>query len=324
MHPRNRHQGHYDFAQLVQSCPELAGFLIQNPSGGDSIDFADADSVRVFNRAILHSQYGILHWDLAEGYLCPPIPGRADYLHGLADLLSGSLPQELPAGQAVRVLDIGVGANCIYPLLGHASYGWQFVGTDIDANALRAAQAIVNANTLGGAITLRLQTQRGKIFAGMLQAAERFDLCLCNPPFHSSAAIAESTNRRKWRNFGVQENAVSGALNFGGKGGELWCTGGEASFIKRMINESAAIPTQVLWFSSLVSKAGNVPDIYKQLKKIGAVEVLTVPMAQGNKQSRFVAWSFLDAAQRSTWVCAKGVSSNFRTLDEGTHHFPKP
>ena len=196
MHPRNRHQGHYDFAQLVQSCPELASFLIQNPSGDSTIDFADANAVRAFNRALLRSQYGVQHWDLAEGYLCPPIPGRADYLHGLADLLGAHLPK-----QPVRVLDIGVGANCIYPLLGHASYGWQFVGTDIDANALSAAQAIIQANNLSGAIALRLQTQRGKIFTDVVKPDERFDLCLSNPPFHSSAAIAESTNRRKWRNF---------------------------------------------------------------------------------------------------------------------------
>ena len=296
MHPRNRHQGQYDFAELVQSCPELASLLRQNPSGGTTIDFADAHAVRVFNRALLRSQYGVQHWDLAEGYLCPPIPGRADYLHGLADLLTAGA-----RNQAVRVLDIGVGANCIYPLLGHASYGWRFVGTDIDAHALSAAQAIIDANKLQDMIEVRLQTQRGKIFAGVLKPEERFDLSLCNPPFHSSAAIADSVNRRKWRNFGVLENAGTAALNFGGKGGELWCTGGEASFIKRMINESVAVRDQVLWFSSLVSKAGNVPDIVKQLKKVGALEVRAVPMAQGNKQSRFVAWSFLDAAQQSVW-----------------------
>ena len=294
MHPRNRHQGKYDFAELVQSCPELTSLLIHNPSGGTTIDFADAHAVRVFNRALLRSQYGVQHWDLTEGYLCPPIPGRADYLHGLADLLGAG-------NQAVRVLDIGVGANCIYPLLGQASYGWRFVGTDIDAQALSAAQAIIDANQLENAIELRLQTQRGKIFAGVLKPEERFDLSLCNPPFHSSAAIADSVNRRKWRNFGVFEGPGSAALNFGGKGGELWCTGGEASFIKRMINESVAVRDQILWFSSLVSKAGNVPDIIKQLKKVAAVQVRTVPMGQGNKQSRFVAWSFLDAAQQSVW-----------------------
>lgn len=296
MHPRNRHQGHYDFAQLVESCPELAGLLIEKPGGGSTIDFADALSVRVLNRALLRSQYGIEHWNLADGYLCPPIPGRADYLHGLADLLLTDAQKK-----TVRTLDIGVGANCIYPLLGHASYGWQFVGTDIDANALASAQSIIDANQLRAAIELRLQTQRGKIFAGVVTPRDRFDLCLCNPPFHSSAEIADSTNRRKWRNFGVLENAASASLNFGGKGGELWCTGGEASFIKRMINESATVREQVLWFSSLVSKAGNVPDIIKQLKKIGAVDVQTVPMAQGNKQSRFVAWSFFDAPQRAQW-----------------------
>jgi 23S rRNA (adenine1618-N6)-methyltransferase len=53
-------------------------------------------------------------------YLCPPIPAVADYLHYLADLLadgSGGVPR----GIKVRALDVGVGANCIYPLLGHAA-----------------------------------------------------------------------------------------------------------------------------------------------------------------------------------------------------------
>mgnify|MGYP006196040581 FL=1 len=91
------------------------------------------------------------------------------------------------------------------------------------------------------------------------------------------------------------------ALNFGGQNNELWCTGGEASFVKRMIKESVGVGSQVLWFSSLISKAGNLPDIYKQLHKVGAQAVRTVAMAQGNKQSRFVAWSFIDDAQRQAW-----------------------
>jgi 23S rRNA (adenine1618-N6)-methyltransferase len=41
----------------------------------------------------------------------------------------------------VRVLDIGVGANCVYPLIGHAEYGWRFLGVDIDEAALANAQA---------------------------------------------------------------------------------------------------------------------------------------------------------------------------------------
>ena len=88
LHPRNRHSGRYDFPKLIAACPELGEYVILNPYGKQSIDFANPDAVRVFNRALLRQFYGIQHWDIPAGYLCPPVPGRADYLHGLADLLA--------------------------------------------------------------------------------------------------------------------------------------------------------------------------------------------------------------------------------------------
>ncbi len=294
MHPRNRHQGHYDFPKLILICPELVPFVLASPIGEPSIDFADARAVRLLNRALLCAQYGVQHWQLPDGYLCPPIPGRADYLAGLADILTEAKPN-LAAATAC-VLDVGVGASCIYPLLGHAQYGWQFVGSDIDQQALAAAQHNIDANQLQNAIELRHQPQRGQIFTGVIQVQDRFALSICNPPFHASAAEAARGSARKWRNLAQSDDViadrVSPNLNFGGKGSELWCTGGEASFIKRMINESAKFGAQVRWFSSLVAKAEHLPDIYKQLKKHAAKDVRTVVMAQGNKQSRFVAWTF--------------------------------
>ncbi|MET1078906.1 MAG: RlmF-related methyltransferase, partial [Pseudomonas sp.] len=153
LHPRNRHQGRYDFPALITGSPELAAFVILNPYGKQSIDFADPAAVRLFNRALLKQFYGIAHWDIPAGYLCPPIPGRADYLHYLADLLAAGNGGQIPRGARVRALDIGVGANCIYPLIGHCDYGWQFVGSDIDATALASASTIVGANAkLAGAI----------------------------------------------------------------------------------------------------------------------------------------------------------------------------
>lgn len=88
LHPRNRHQGRYDFPSLIKAHPDLARFTITNPHGKPSIDFANPEAVRVFNRALLKAQYGIQHWDIPADYLCPPIPGRADYIHVAADLLA--------------------------------------------------------------------------------------------------------------------------------------------------------------------------------------------------------------------------------------------
>lgn len=303
LHPRNRHQGRYDFPALIKTSPELAAFVIINPYGKESIDFANPAAVKVFNRALLKQHYGITHWDIPADYLCPPIPGRADYLHYLADLLASSNAGKVPSGAQVRVLDIGVGANCIYPLLGHREYAWQFLGSDIAASAIASANAILQVNPgLSEAIELRLQTDSTQILQGLLRSDERFDLTLCNPPFHASAEEASSGSKRKWRNLGkLDPKRKLPVLNFGGQAAELWCQGGEAAFVSRLIKESALHAQQVLWFSSLISKAGNLPGVYSALKKAGALHVHTVEMAQGQKQSRFVAWTFLTPEQQQNW-----------------------
>lgn len=303
LHPRNRHQGRYDFPALIAVSPELGRFVISNPYGKPSIDFADPAAVRVFNRALLAQYYGIERWDIPEGYLCPPIPGRADYLHNLADLLASENAGQIPRGAAIRALDIGVGANCIYPLIGHCEYAWHFTGVDIAPAALASARAIVAANPqLAGAIELRQQADAEHVFQGLLQAGECFDLTLCNPPFHASADDATRGSTRKWRNLGkLDPKRKLPLLNFGGQAAELWCPGGEAAFLKRMARESAQVAEQVLWFSSLVSKGGNVELLQGWLAKAGAVEVRVLGMAQGQKQSRLVAWTFKDAEQRDAW-----------------------
>lgn len=302
LHPRNRHQGRYDFPQLIKAHPDLARFVIINPYGKESIDFANPAAVKVFNRALLKALYGIQHWDIPEGYLCPPIPGRADYLHCLADLLAESNGGEPPRGASVKVLDIGVGANCVYPLLGHSDYRWQFVGSDIDSVALASAAAIVQANKLGKAIDLRLQPQPRNILKGLLNADERFAVTLCNPPFHASLEEATRGSQRKWRALGKADpKRKLPVLNFGGQNNELWCEGGEIRFVTQLINESVTVGAQVLWFSTLVSKASNLPAIQGALSKVNAAQVKVVEMGQGQKQSRFVAWSFQSEQARNAW-----------------------
>lgn len=304
LHPRNRHQGRYDLAALCLANPALKAHLVRTPAGEQSVDFGNAAAVRELNRALLRHHYGIAHWDIPDGFLCPPVPGRVDYLHGLADLLAADHGGELPRGPQVRALDIGVGANVIYPLLGQAEYGWSFVGSDIAAGSLQSAAANVAGNGLQSLIELRLQANRGQLFKGVIERDDRFALTLCNPPFHASAEEAARGSNRKVRNLGgkpADKARAKPTLNFGGQSNELWCTGGEASFLRRMINESRDFAPQVLWFSSLVAKSEHLPDLRKQLAKVGAVEVREVAMAQGNKRSRFLAWSFHDAAARTAW-----------------------
>ena len=302
LHPRNRHRSRYDFPELIKSCPELRPFVALNPYGDQSIDFSNPVAVKTLNKALLSHFYGIKNWDIPQHYLCPPIPGRADYVHYVADLLSEINQGVIPTGKNIKGLDIGVGANCIYPIIGHQEYGWSFIGSDIDPLAVKAAKNIVAANLpLSDAITLKHQQQRNHIFKGVVKPGEQFDFSICNPPFHASAAEAAAGSTKKVRNLGKQKSKEA-VLNFGGQHTELWCEGGEVSFIRKMIDESTDLADQCLWFTSLVSKSSNLPFIYRALERVKPFEVRTVEMAQGQKISRFVAWTFLSFEEQGAWA----------------------
>jgi 23S rRNA (adenine1618-N6)-methyltransferase len=291
LHERNRHRARYDFAALVKQVPALREHVILTPYGTESIDFANPQSVKVLNQALLKEHYQISTWDIPENYLCPPIPGRADYIHYLADLLADGNGGQVPQGKKVKILDIGTGANCVYPIIGHQEYGWTFVGTDVDKKAVQNANNIIDANAvLKADLTIRLQHHKNQIFKGIIKPGEQFSASICNPPFHASAAEAAAGSQRKLHNLGKQ----SQQLNFGGQHIELWCEGGEVEFIRRMILESIEFASQVGWFSTLVSRSANLPFIYKSLERAAAIQVTTVEMAQGQKVSRFVAWTFKD------------------------------
>lgn len=305
LHPRNKHRSRYNFKQLTAASKELKRFVFKNEHHDDSIDFADQNAVKALNRALLKYFYNISQWDIPQDFLCPPIPGRADYIHYVADLLGSSNKGKNPKGASINVLDIGVGANCIYPIIGHQEYGWNFVGSEIDPLSVDSAKRIVEANKeLQGTIEIRQQSSKMGIFRGIVGRTERFDAVVCNPPFHASLKEAEQGTRQKWRNLGGNEKEVKHVLNFGGNKAELWCPGGERAFVEQMIIQSAQIKNQVLWFTSLVSKSANLKSIYGALVKAEAFEVRTVQMSQGQKISRFVAWTFQDDQEQAEW--AKG------------------
>lgn len=289
MHPRNRFREGYDFPRLISRSPALAEFVAPAKHGGASINFADPRAVTALNQALLADAYG-LTWSLARGALCPPIPGRSDYVHALADLLSGGIESKIPRGPSTKILDIGSGANAVYPMIGAAEYGWSFVATEIDQTAMRWARQIVRINRgIASLIEHRLQPNPLAIFSGVTKAGEHFAASMCNPPFHGSAKEAAEASGRKRKNL---ELLNAEPLNFGGSSNELWCAGGEVGFIERMIAESAARPNLCGWFTTLVSKSENLTRLRRSLKSVDPAVVKTIEMAQGQKKSRILAWTF--------------------------------
>lgn len=303
LHARSKHRERYDFKALTTTCPELKQYVVLTPFRDESIDFFNPEAVKMLNKALLMHHYGITWWDIPANYLCPPIPGRAEYIHYMADLLQAATPNDEAGkdGAIIRCLDIGVGANCIYPIIGASQYNWQFVGADCDAKALASAARIVEQNdVLSGRVALRLQTNKQHIFQGIIQPGERFDLTICNPPFHASLAEAQAGTLRKLSNL-KGKKVTQPVTNFGGQQNELWCEGGEAKFVETMIVQSQSFANSCRWFSTLIAKQAHLESLYATLKRVGAVQVKTLPLQQGNKASRILAWSFLTPEQQRNW-----------------------
>lgn len=309
LHPCNLHRHGYDFPALMRSDSRLVTYVKKNAYGNQSVDFTDPLAVKALNAALLKHHYQIFDWDIPAGTLCPPIPSRADYIHYIAELLNGteSAVDQLsspPNTQSnIKLLDIGTGANGIYPLLACQIYGWHCVGSDINDQSLQNVASIITHNPkLKGQLTLRKQHDKHQMFTGIIQAGEYFDVSVCNPPFHASSEDAVKSSQRKLshlaRHRGEQNTIQTSkptaqTLNFGGVDAELWCNGGERLFLKKMIKESQLFAHQCRWFTSLVSKIDNIQPSKKLLRKLGATDIREIDMAQGNKITRVLAWTFL-------------------------------
>jgi len=306
MHPNNAHKNGYPMDKLCKRHPALKAFITPAKSGQPSIDFANPAAVKALNTALLAYYYNMTYWDIPAGYLCPPVPGRADYLHGIADLLQADAANKAPraSGSKVKGLDIGVGANAIYPILGSQLFGWQFVGSDIDKKSIENCQTIIQRNPpLSSLFSVRHQPNKACIFSGIIHEDDYFSFTMCNPPFHKSASDANKGSVKKVANLSRHKNKRANnkgrlrlsskpPLNFEGQSNELWCDGGELAFIQTMIKESVVVKSQVGWFTCLVSKSAHLKAINTSLNYYNAAEIKTLNMGQGQKQSRFVAWRF--------------------------------
>jgi 23S rRNA (adenine1618-N6)-methyltransferase len=302
LHQRNKHRERYDFKQLVTTCPELGKYVKLNPYGDESIDFANPKAVKWLNKSLLKKYYSLEYWDIPTGYLCPPIPGRADYIHTIADVLGSSNHGKIPTGYKVKCMDIGVGASCIYPVIGNKEYGWSFIGCDIDEKALESANKIISYNAfLQRNIELRFQENPKDIFHGVMLRNEPIDVAICNPPFHTSAEEAQKGTLRKLSSLN-KTKVTTPVLNFGGQSNELWCDGGEERFVRDMIRQSKQFSANCFWFSTLIAKKEHLAPILEALKTAGATDIKTIEMGQGTKISRIVAWTFLTPTQQKRWI----------------------
>ena len=295
MHKTNKPREAYDFPKLATTHPNLEDYMFHNTYGNISIDFSNPKAVKALNTALLKHHYNISFWEYPDAHLCPPIPSRVAYIDLLKDLLETS-----GLAQNVIVLDIGTGATCIYPLLGHAINNWNFVASEIDEKALEIARNIVRMNELNDAIELRFQKDKQSILNGILDPSESISATMCNPPFYKSKAEAQESTLRKQK--GLRQHLDSKLRNFSGTANELWYPGGEKAFLHNYLYQSSLLKASCFWYTSLVSKKELVKSMRHSLKKLGATQVKILELNVGHKISRVLAWTFLSEKERKAWI----------------------
>lgn len=112
-----------------------------------------------------------------------------------------------------------------------------------------------------------------------------FAFCVCNPPFFESFAQASQN----------PATAVSGTP------AEMACRGGEAAFVGKMIEESAARPGMCHWFTSMLGRKGSFKQLRQQLHSMPDVTaVRSTRLAQGRTHRWVLAWSFSVARELAT------------------------
>ena len=294
MKSAKEHIINYNFEVLIDNYPKLQPFVFKNKYGNLTINFSEAKAVRALNAAILKTNYGINYWQFDDNNLTPPIPSRAAYIHLLKDLLLGS---NLDGN--IKVLDIGTGANCIYPLLGQSIYNWQFVGTDVNKSSIKQAEKIIAKNQLEDEVSIRFQSNPNQIFQGILAKTDTFTLTMCNPPFYKDETEANSATLKKLKGLNQDTNSIN--RNFSGISNELWYKGGEKAFLHNYLYESSLFKNKCFWYTTLVANKDNIKSMYASLDKLGAKIIKTLPINIGQKKSRVVAWTFLNEDQQKQW-----------------------
>ncbi|KAF7732015.1 hypothetical protein EC973_007120 [Apophysomyces ossiformis] len=203
---------------------------------------------------------------------------RLNYILWLQDLMDETLPEQ----EEIAGIDIGVGASCIYPLLGCASRrNWTFLGTDIDKRSIRYARENVKRNGLDSRITIKHNDNPERIF--LLDEDRTYHFCMCNPPFYSSQEEIEEGLRNKE----LEPSAVCT-----GSDNEMVTAGGEYGFIKRMINESVTYKTRIKWYTSMIGQKKTIKPLVDLLKSNNITNYLVTDFCQGRTKRWGIAWSF--------------------------------
>lgn len=288
--PSNVEDAPISFEKLAETHPELLKYLKTNASTGTShFNFMSEESVRLYNQALLHDWFGI-KIELPPNHLCPTALSRTRYIRWIAELLKHCCGEEKVG------IDIGTGASCVYPLIGHAIFGWKFLASDIDEDSMNWAAKNVELNGWSKSITIarakrsnddKAESKDFKILDGLLDLEDvrnvnggpsysKAHFTMCNPPYFDSP-------EEKFQ----RDDTVCVATD-----GELATAGGEEEFVRQMVRESAEIGVRVSWFTTLLGKKSSLKPLLRYIQTFDVTDVQHTTFVQGKNSRWAIAWTF--------------------------------
>jgi 23S rRNA (adenine1618-N6)-methyltransferase len=195
----------------------------------------------------------------------------------------------------------GVGASCIYPLLGCSMrQQWQFHGTEIDETNITWARKNVTLNDMASRIQVHPNTATGNILQLDAMGIECADFTMCNPPFYKSK---EDMQRSLTKD--TPPSAVCTGADV-----EMITEGGDAGFAVRIVEESKGFGERVQWYTCMLGKLSSLAVVVEKLRELSCQNWAIGCLVPGNKTRRWVVgWSWSDLRPTSVSIRFDELSS---------------
>ena len=271
-----------DFLTLIKEFPELKKYILKQNEDNEEefqFDWSNNELSLLMDKSILNYYFNIKYYDIPKGFLIPPIPSRINYINLINSIIT-KLINDIDIKNIIGI-DIGTGANIIYPILGYSIYKWKFICTEINKEAYNNAKLILQKNNLENNINIIKQNNKDNIFISILNRENKYIFSMCNPPYYNYENEIKLEDKKRDNEYNFDE---------------IYYKNGEYGFFQRYFEESICYKNNVFLYTILIGKKINAENIYDKLSSYNDIikiynmqKILT-----GNNVRYIIYWSFFN------------------------------
>ena len=270
-----------DFSLLIKKFPELTKYtLLKNEDGEYSFNWSDNKLSLLITKCILDFYFKIKYYSIPNNFLIPPVPSRLNYINLIKTLLISFNILTSKEENEIIGIDIGTGANLIYPLLGYSLYKWKFICSEINNEAFENSIKIIKENKLEEYIKLIKQKYKNYIFVGIINREKKYTFSICNPPYYDYEDEIKKEDKNK-----------NCEYNFD----EIYYKNGEVGFFNKYFQESLCYSKNIFLFTYLIGKKSNAEKIYDQISEDKNIKYCDMKKIKtGNNIRYIIFWTFFN------------------------------